>query len=251
MSGEKHGAEKHGGGSHKKPKKHEEGLKVDAPMWMMSWADMVTLLMALFVAMYSMSTLDIMKFQKFMKGIKGEFSREEGMSAAEAMEKGLNHMVGSEPEVPRGEGKHLGSTDVQPMEPDIYGRSSRWRDGLPAPALRLHFAPGSADLDAGHLELLRGYALALRGYESRIEIRGHCSAGESEASRNLSFARAMEVYDYLADPRRGRISEDRLKVTAMGTADPLTKDQSPFEKAGNRLVEIMEAPEYPGKTSGR
>ncbi len=246
---EKHeGGKGHGGGGHKKHKKHEEGLKVDAPMWMMSWADMVTLLMALFVAMYSISNLDIVKFQTFLKGIRGEFSAEEGETALDAMKEGKKSQVVSEPAVPTGEGKQPGDSDLTPVERDIRGRSSRWRDGLPAPAARVHFSAASADLDAGGIELLRRFAVQNRGYESRIEIRGHCSAGESEVARNLSFVRAMEVYRWLSDPRLGGIAEDRLKVTAMGTSDPLTRDQSPYEKAENRLVEIIEAPEYSGKT---
>jgi len=242
---EKHegGAKGHGGG-HKKHKKHEEGLKVDAPMWMMSWADMVTLLMALFVAMYSISNLDIVKYQLFLKGIRGEFSAEEGETALDAMQAGKTHQVVSVAEPPKGEGKNPGDTDVQPIERNQYGNSSSWRKGLPAPAVRLHFAPGSAQLDAGHLELLRRYTSTVRGYESCIEIRGHCSAGESDVARNLSFVRAMEVYRVMTDPKQGGIHGDRIKVTAMGTADPLNRDQSPFEKADNRLVEVIEAPEY-------
>mgnify|MGYP001587064997 CR=1 FL=1 len=61
----------------------------------------------------------------------------------------------------------------------------------------------------------------------------------------------MAVYDYLHDPKRGRIAEDRLKNTAMGTADPLTRDQSAFEKKENRLVEVMEVPEYNSKIPAR
>ena len=242
------GGKGHGGGGHKKHKKHEEGLKVDAPMWMMSWADMVTLLMALFVAMYSISNLDIVKYQIFLKGIRGEFSQEEGETALEAKERGMTHQVVPPAEVATGEGKLPGDSDVTPVERDLHGRSSRWRDkGEAGVAVRVHFREASYELDAGGIEYLRRFASTVRGYESRLEIRGHCSAGESEVARNLSFLRAMAVYEYLSDPRLGRIAEDRLKVTAMGTADPLNRDQSPFEKGENRLVEVMEVPEYNSK----
>ncbi len=242
--GDKHG--EHKGGGHKKHKKHEEGLKVDAPLWMMSWADMVTLLMALFVAMYSISTLDVVKFQKFMQGIRGEFSKEEGQSAMDAMEQGKTHMVGpAEDSSPGGTDKFRGSTDTPALDPGVHGRANKWRDmGKQAMIVHVRFEERSATLTDETRERLREAARKLRGYESRIEIRGHCSAGESSDPRNLSYARAVAVYEFLVGTD-GQIADDRLKITAMGLADPISPDQSSFEKAENRLVEVAESPEFP------
>ena len=251
--GEKHGegGAKHGGGHQKKHKKHEEGLKVDAPMWMMSWADMVTLLMALFVAMYSISNLDIVKFQRFLKGIHGEFSAEEGQTALEAMAEGKIYQVQPTPEVASGEGKLKGATDIPAPWEGQHRQSERIRDGRPAAAVRVPFQPGSATLDALGRDRLRKAAAELRGYTSMIEIRGHCSAGETEAPRNLSYARAMAVYEFLSDPAHGGIPDGRLKISAMGTADPISRDQTEPEKVENRRVEVTESPEYPKALTSR
>lgn len=253
MSGEKHGAEKHGGGSHKKPKKHEEGLKIDAPIWMISWADMVTLLMALFVALYSISTLDIVKFQDFLRGIRGDFSKQapEGQTALEALEEEKTHQVLTPAsESPRGEGILKGDTDTKSLVEDVYRRSEKLREGAPAAAVRVPFEEGSATLTAEARGRLRKAAAELRGYASMIEIRGHTSSGETDTPRNLAYMRAMAVYDFLTDPQHGGIPDRRLKVTVMGAADPAGPDQTRLEKARNRRVEVMESPEYP-KAAGR
>lgn len=251
---EKHGGGEKGkgGGGHKKPKKAEEGLKVDAPMWMMSWADMVTLLMALFVAMYSISTLDIVKFQRFLEGIRGiEFSDDaSGPTALEAFQEGkVNPVAGGESESPRGEGKERGDSDTRALVPDVYRRSEKVREGRSASAVRVPFKEGSAVLTTEARERLRRLANDLRGYVSMIEIRGHCSVGETDNPRNLAYVRAMAVYDFLVDPAHGGLPDRRLKVTVMGTADPVTPDQTPFEKAQNRRVEVMESPEFPKSAS--
>ena len=251
MGGEKHAA-KHGGGGghHKKHKKHEEGLKVDAPLWMMSWADMVTLLMALFVAMYSISTLDVVKFQKFLEGIKGEFGKTQGMKASEAMAKGLQPVLGDgQEDTMRGEGRERGDTDTRALTEGKYRRPEQLRVGQPAIGEKIYFEPGSSTLTSAGRERLRRFAGEMQGYESKIEIRGHCSQGESEAPRNLSYARCMAAYDYLTG--YGSIPDRRLKVTAMGTADPVNPDQSDLEKTENRRVQVSETPEYAKEVSSR
>jgi chemotaxis protein MotB len=251
MSGEKLGTEKHGGGRHKKPKKHEEGLKVDAPIWMISWADMTTLLMALFVALYSISTLDIVKFEEFLKGIRGEFTKDEGQTALEAMQEGKTHQVlDSPPETPRGENEHLGDTKTKKLVEDIYRETEKVREGPPAAAVLIPFEEGSATLTAAARTRLRAAAVELRGYASMIEIRGHTSTGETDAPRNLAYTRAMKVYDFLTDPQHGGIPDRRLKIVVMGAADPAGPDMTKLEKVRNRRVEVLESPEYP-KAAGR
>ena len=249
---EKHAEGKHGGGGgHKKAKKHEEGLKVDAPMWMMSWADMVTLLMALFVAMYSISTLDVVKFQKFIEGLRGvQLSDRKTPSALKQLEEGKIFPVNpSEEEIVRGEGKERGDTDTRALTEGQYRRHDSPRIGQPSVGETIRFEPGSATLTSAGRERLRRFANEVKGYESKIEIRGHCTQGESETPRNLSYARCMAAYDYLTG--YGSIPDRRLKVTAMGTADPLNPDQSEFEKMGNRRVEVTETPEYSKEVSSR
>ena len=44
------------------------------------------------------------------------------------------------------------------------------------------------------------------------------------------------------------IPDGRLKISAMGLADPLSPDQTPLEKARNRVVEVAEAPEFPSES---
>ena len=249
---EAHGGEKHkGGGGHKKPKKHEEGLKVDAPLWMMSWADMVTLLMALFVAMYSISTIDTVKFRNFLAGIRGvTLSEEKTPSALEQIEEGKTHPVSSPAsDLPRGQGKERGDSDTKALTEGTYHKPEKLRVGQPAIGEKVLFEPGSATLTSNGRERLRRFAAEVKGYESKVEIRGHCTQGESETPRNLSYARCMAAYDYLVG--YGGIRDRRLKVTAMGTADPVNPDQSEFEKLENRRVDVTETPEYAKEVTSR
>jgi len=66
-----HGA--HGGHGGRRAKKHEEEEHENHERWLVSYADMLTLLFALFVVLYSMSQVDITKFTAFSEGLQEGF----------------------------------------------------------------------------------------------------------------------------------------------------------------------------------
>lgn len=68
MSG--HGAG-HGGGRRKKHEEHEEHENHER--WLVSYADMMTLLMVLFIVMFAISAVDQRKFNELKDGLAGSF----------------------------------------------------------------------------------------------------------------------------------------------------------------------------------
>jgi len=61
------------GGKPRRAKKHEEEEHENHERWLVSYADMLTLLFALFVVLYSMSQVDVTKFTAFAEGLKEGF----------------------------------------------------------------------------------------------------------------------------------------------------------------------------------
>ncbi len=59
-----HGRSRHGGGE------HEEGNE----RWLLTYADMITLLMALFMVLFSISSVNISKYETLQKSLKAAFS---------------------------------------------------------------------------------------------------------------------------------------------------------------------------------
>jgi chemotaxis protein MotB len=68
----KNSAKSHGH-SGRRPKKHEEEEHENHERWLVSYADMLTLLFALFVVLYSMSQVDLTKFTAFSQGLQEGF----------------------------------------------------------------------------------------------------------------------------------------------------------------------------------
>jgi chemotaxis protein MotB len=63
----------HGGHGSRRAKKHEEEEHENHERWLVSYADMLTLLFALFVVLYSMSQVDVTKFTAFSQGLQEGF----------------------------------------------------------------------------------------------------------------------------------------------------------------------------------
>jgi chemotaxis protein MotB len=57
----------------RRPKKHEEEEHENHERWLVSYADMLTLLFALFVVLFAMSQVDLSKFTAFSKGLQEGF----------------------------------------------------------------------------------------------------------------------------------------------------------------------------------
>jgi chemotaxis protein MotB len=63
----------HGGHGSRRARKHEEEEHENHERWLVSYADMLTLLFALFVVLYSMSQVDLDKFTDFSRGLQEGF----------------------------------------------------------------------------------------------------------------------------------------------------------------------------------
>jgi chemotaxis protein MotB len=82
---------------HKKKKKAEEE---NAERWLLTYADMITLLVAFFMMMYSMSVINLEKFKKAAIGIRSGFNSpavQDKMSGDSIVEKGSKPTIAPEP----------------------------------------------------------------------------------------------------------------------------------------------------------
>src|SRR5439155_13719442 len=68
---------------------HEE--HENSERWLLTYADMITLLMVLFIVLYSISQVDLAKFRQLKEGIKGGFG---GASAAGLLDGGQGPVEG-------------------------------------------------------------------------------------------------------------------------------------------------------------
>jgi chemotaxis protein MotB len=229
----------------KKKKKQEEG----APAWMLTYGDMMTLLLCFFVLIVSFS--EIKKedmWQAVVEEIKTAFGMKGGggklptkddpaLSFIERIEamRLEHHQIPKRSNVddPGIEGREREVTTVRKGMLFVVGG-------------RVYFEPGSADLTDTAKGQLRTAAELIRGRNQVVEIRGHTARGELGHTsaysdlRDLSLARAEAVEEFLASNEVG-LRRDRFRLMAVADREPLEpRGYRSSEQVSNRRVEVFE-----------
>ena len=203
---------------HNRHRVHEaEGSEED---WLMSYADMVTLLMAFFLAMLSVSHVDPVLFEQMKKGLRSDIGKDKDVKT------------------PLGEIKHdldsLLATERQRGEVSI----DLGRDGIILEfSSSAVFDPGKAEIGPSARANMDKVASAMKGieyYKVAVDIAGHTDnipikTLQFPSNWELSVNRATNIVKYLIE--KG-IPSERLK--AAGYAD--TKPKVPnVDGEGNSL----------------
>ncbi len=235
-------------------KKHEEHEEHVDERWLVSYADFITLLMVLFVILYSMGQVDIRKYQKLADSMRTAFTLggpskvvdgqidqtggtsedgtakpivvpgiPEGPTQSEEVAGQLTNMLASQ---------NLGS--AVSVQTNIEGVLISLSD-------RLIFQEGQADLPAEALPILDTIAEMLRPINNKVRLVGHTNNTPSSnplypTNWELSLARALSVAKYLMN--KG-IAPDRLIVSGRGEYDPLFPNDTEQHKELNARVEII------------
>ncbi len=217
-----------------------------APEWMVTYGDAMTLLLCFFVIIVSMSEVKKdERFQEVMESLRQAFGGYVGkVGNTPIKDAPMNSIIMKllEIDVPDYENKK-GDSD----EEGIHGKRFRVtnvRDGIQVViGGRITFERFSATLKPSAKELLGKAAVTLRGYNTKILIRGHATREPLprdsiyEDARDLSYARAKAVARELEAVGVRKI---RLLPIAVGDAEPLAKQAYTDERrALNRRVEIL------------
>ncbi len=222
--------------------------------WLLTYADMITLLMAFFIMMYAMSTVSIDKFAKAASGLREEFG-------APGTRRSLGEGSGLLPHI--GPGGVVGDAvaledTLQSIrtELDEYIQENQLQDlirtssqerGLVITLVsdNLLFPVGEAEVRSPALAILDRIAGLLTALPNRIVIEGHtCSLPISTprypSNWELSAARACAVVRYLIDT--WRIDPTRLAATGYAYSRPVAPNDTEDGRAVNRRVEIVILP---------
>jgi len=209
----------------------EEG----APLWMVTYADMVTLIMTFFVLYYSIASMNM---QKFKEAIIGEEQASIGLlellDSAELKEtiQELTQQKSDDILSEMSEVAEDSDLDVETNDAKVVVR-------VPGASL---FKPGQADLQLSARPVLDEVIRVVNKYPKyKIHIQGHTDDESISTERfptnwELSAARATAVLRYFIDK-----GADPERMTATGYADtfPLARNDTVPGRAKNRRVEFV------------
>ena len=218
----------------------------DTREWLITYADMVTLLLTFFVMLLAISTLDTERFEKVLTSIQFTLGAETApggrlgrLDTHEVRRRSLATPTGTENEP-------LLKDLRQVVDKKNLDDTVQMEDQGDRVVLRLRgkvlFAPGSARLTARADPVLGEIAKLLKMFDQyKIHIGGHSDDRPIKTARfndnwELSALRATDVLRYLV--RKG-IDPARMTATGYADTDPLVANNSPENRAINRRVEII------------
>lgn len=232
--------------------KRQKKQAAGAPEWMVTFSDMMTLLLCFFVLIVSFSEIKKKdQYQAVVEEIKKAFGMKGGGGKLPTKDDPALTLI-ERLEAVRLQ-SHREPNPANVNDPAMQGRESKVtqiRDGnLFVIGGPVTFEPGSADLSNEAKAKLMKIAELMRGWNNIVELRGHAASMELAGLvghrskykdlRDLSFARARAVMDFLtSDPVSLR--PDRFRLIANGDREPLIRKRfTSSEQEPNRRVEVF------------
>ena len=194
--------------------------------WLISYADLVTLLLALFIVLYAAS--DKERAAKISESFSGKTTSSNGiLPGIHSEQKEKNEAV-----------------DRLLEDPILKSKTNVYRNGE-GTVISLSeagfFAPGEAELNKGGEELLLSIASSLENNSASVRVEGHTDATPISTEKyrsnwELSTARASTVLAKLIE--RG-VKPQKLSAAGYGGFRPVGDNSTDEGRARNRRVDVV------------
>ncbi len=230
--------------------------------WLLTYSDMITLLLALFVVLFAMSSISVRKFDEFKTGLLQTFSQMQLQSVEHGGRGLLQHSSlithpGLTPGPPQlsipepGAGTpsatEIAQQVVQALASQGLSQDAQVvveRRGVVVRILsdKVFFATDSAALGPVGDAVVDTVARVLRAIPNDIAVEGYTDSapivgGPYSSNFELSAVRAVTVLERLW--KVDGINPNRLSATGFGATHPLVPNTSPQNMAMNRRVDIV------------
>lgn len=235
-------------------RKHEEHEEHHDERWLVSYADFITLLMVLFVILYSMGQVDVKKYQKLADSMRTAFTLG---GPSQVVDGQINQAGGTSedgtakpivvPGIPEGptQSEEVAGQLTSMLSSQNLGSSVSVQTNIEGVLIslseRLIFREGQAELPAEAYPVLDTIAEMLRPIDNKVRLTGHTNNLPSSnplypTNWELSLGRALSVARYLMN---AGITPDRFVISGSGEYDPLFPNDTPQHLELNARVEII------------
>ena len=227
-----------------KKKKHEQKMESAGGMrWLLTYADMITLLLALFIILFSISTISRVKYQALVHEMSGGFNNEWAINNPPNGGVVGNAQGGNQ------------SANLQQIQSALaeYVRIHKLQDkvktrvdrrGLVISLLtdKALYDSGSAALRPTTQQVLNEVASFLKSTDNYIRVEGNTdnipiSTPAYPTNWELSTARAVTVTRFLVE--KDGLSPERISPAGYGEWRPITDNKTAAHRQLNRRVDIV------------
>ncbi len=221
----------------------------DEVTWIVTYADLMTLLLVFFILMYAISSLNLLKFRNVIASIQFSLgAKKPGIGLSELVKpEQLDKKVSLEDlsGLKSRENELLGDIDdlikEKRLGQHIIAQISEGKIYIQIRG-KVLFESGAAQLNEDAKPILDKIIGIIQDYEEfNVNIKGHTdntpiSTVQFASNWELSAIRATTVLKYLID---GEVNPMRLTATGYGDILPLVDNDSVENRAINRRVEFV------------
>ncbi|MFN3780764.1 MAG: flagellar motor protein MotB [Candidatus Kapaibacteriota bacterium] len=231
--------------------KEEETGRTSADRYLITYADLITLLLGLFVILYVTSRVDEERYKEFAKAFSEFFKSND---SKQILGEGLSPFLGAKKGIPEPVLPYPDRRNLKEIQSDIIKNlenyllkgeiaiESKGASLVITLPERLLFKSGKAEIEPEGEDVISRLALALYGLarDQEVAIDGHTDSDPIRSFRypsnwHLSVARAVNVAFLLIN--KG-VPEHSIVVRGFADQRPVADNSTPEGKAKNRRVEI-------------
>lgn len=220
--------------------------QVGAPLWVVTFADLMSLLMCFFVMLLSMSSMEITTFKKMVESMK----RGLGQSMSTEMEEFGVEQILSEAQIlqaaAREQTRKQSAEMRQLLKQEINDGKIEVEEGDQQITIQIlqagSFAAGSATLKKSFVTISTKLKSSLDKIPGAITVAGHTdnqpmNTKQFRSNWELSSARAFSVIHSLL--KKSDLKPDRFVLRGFAETRPRVPNDSPQNRGKNRRVEII------------
>ncbi|MEO0529725.1 MAG: OmpA family protein [Planctomycetota bacterium] len=213
------------------------------PEWVVTFGDMMSLLLTFFIMLVSMSEIkEEKKFQAMLESMRRQFGHEASMVAmipgnSTPMNSSMNSMASmgraKRKDIMRGGNKVKSVSGEDNLVRTIRPGRDTTVGGI------VFFEEESDQLTAESRERLKEIASQIAGKPQKVEVRGHASKKPLANGRShlgLAFDRATKAKDYLIELG---IAPERVRVSSAGEHEPLDDGIDAESRKRNARIEVL------------
>lgn len=214
----------------------------NADRYMITYADLITLLLGLFIILYAISNIDIRKYEKMISALGTVFGNSEYNSV-------VNQNIvppDSEIKIQETSQEQLGQRLQEVINKNNYGSKVKLVENERGVTIRILddilFQSGKAELSSGSQKILASLAEIIKQLPNDIRIEGHTDnvpviGGQFPSNWHLSVARATNTAYFLMNVEG--VNPEKVSIVGYSSYKPVADNETDEGKALNRRVDIV------------
>jgi len=203
--------------------------------WVVSYADFVTMLLALFMIMYAVTSIDNQKLTAFQNKVEKTFGSKEFIENVTKYQVNAKANLESNAAIEKLFKENISQSDLIKLLKGDKGLIIRVNNTL-------LFDPGSATVKPEAEKTLAEIVTVLTKIDNPVIIEGHTDATPIKNAKfpsnwELSTTRATNIISYMI--KKGKVSPKRLCAVGYGEYMPVANNTSISGRMLNRRVDII------------